>query len=201
MAPVFLLEAVPANKTFWQTYQSFWNQRRRWSAGGFDEFFYMLRCPRWVRHSRFNQFTRRWEVYAPPFVERIKIRARQFHRTGLWLWDHFIWGIGGFIVLTHWWLFSLAIGAPSNTVRVAGLLALLLTPLLFIVVSGHQLSWFAPGGLSRRRKCLLYLQSYLAIWLYSLPAVATQCICILGFRSQIVEWKPTQKPQYQLGTR
>lgn len=200
MAPVFLLEAVPAAEGFFQTYRSFWNQRRRWSAGGFDEFFYLLSAPSWLLHTQFNSSTKRWEQYSPKLADRIKIRLRQLHRSGLWLWDHFIWGIGGFIVLTHWWLISITIGAPSGWIRGAGFLALLLTPLLFIAISGRQLSWFVPGGLSLRRKCLLYLQSYVAIWLYCLPAVATQLICLLGFRSKIVEWKPTQKPQYQLGS-
>lgn len=199
MVPVFLLEAVPANESFRQTYKSFWNQRRRWSVGGFDEFFYLLRSPRWLRHTRFNSSTKRWEHYSPNVLDRLKIRLRQIHRAGLWLWDHFIWGIGGFIVLTHWWLISIAVSAPSASIRAAGLATLLLSPLLFIVISGRRLSWFIPGGLTARLMCLLYLQSFLAIWLYCLPAVATQIACLLGFRSRIVEWKPTQKPRYQLG--
>ncbi|HEX8072434.1 MAG TPA: glycosyltransferase [Pyrinomonadaceae bacterium] len=199
MVPVFLLEAVPAGESFRRTYQSFWNQRRRWSVGGFDELFYLLRCPRWLRHTRFNPVTHRWEQYAPATAERVKTRLRQLHRAGLWLWDHFIWGIGGFIVLTHWWLISVAVRGPGGTIRAAGLATLLLSPLLFVAVSGRQLAWFIPGGLSARRMCLLYLQSFLAIWLYCLPAVATQLACIFGFRSRIVEWKPTQKPRYQLG--
>ena len=198
MAPVFLLEAVPGEGSFWNTYNSFWNQRRRWTTGGYDEFFYMLSSPHWLRHTRFNPFSKRWEVYKPDLQTRVRSRLRQFHRLLLWMWDHFLWGIGGFIVLTHWWLISAAISAPSTTILWIGVIALLLTPLVFLLMPGRQLSWFIPGGLSAYRMCLLYFQSFAAIWIYSLPVVVTQFACIFGFRSKFVDWKPTQKPQYQL---
>jgi cellulose synthase/poly-beta-1,6-N-acetylglucosamine synthase-like glycosyltransferase len=198
MVPVGLLEAVPEDKSFLRTYKSFWNQRRRWSAGGYDETFYMLSCPAWLRHSRFNPSSRRWEVYLPGMMDRIQSRIRQAHRLWLWLWDHFIWGIGGFIVLTHWWLISVVIGSPGTLISLIGFATLLLLPLVFLVTSGRQLSWFIPGGLSKSRMCLLYFQTFYAIWLFSIPVVVIQIACMLGFRGRIVDWKPTQKPHYQI---
>jgi len=200
MAPVFLIEAVPGEESFWSTYKAFWNQRRRWTTGGYDEFFYMLSSPHWLRHTRFNSFSARWEVYRPDTWSRLEFRFRQFHRLYLWVWDHFIWGIGGFIALTHWLFISMVIAAPSATIRWIGLTALLLIPLVFLFTSARQLSWFIPGGLSIRRMCLLYFQSFVAIWIYCLPVVVTQFICIFGLRSKFIEWKPTKKPRYQFGT-
>jgi cellulose synthase/poly-beta-1,6-N-acetylglucosamine synthase-like glycosyltransferase len=199
MAPVGLLEAVPEDKTFRGTYRSFWNQRRRWSAGGYDETFYMLSSPGWLRHSRFNAAESRWETYLPDRKARIWSRIRQAHRLWLWLWDHFIWGIGGFIVLTHWWLISTVIGSPGALLSNVGFATMFLLPLLFLLTSARQLSWFIPGGLSKSRMVALYFQTFFAIWLYAIPVVVIQTACILGFRSRIVEWKPTQKPRYQIG--
>jgi hypothetical protein len=131
-------------------------------------------------------------------MDRIQSRIRQAHRLWLWLWDHFIWGIGGFIVLTHWWLISVVIGSPGTLISLIGFATLLLLPLVFLVTSGRQLSWFIPGGLSKSRMCLLYFQTFYAIWLFSIPVVVIQIACMLGFRGRIVDWKPTQKPHYQI---
>jgi cellulose synthase/poly-beta-1,6-N-acetylglucosamine synthase-like glycosyltransferase len=197
--PVYLLEAVPEGNSFLGTYKSFWNQRRRWTVGGYDEFFYMLRSPGWLRHARFNPCSRKWEVCQPELRERITARFRQTHRLALWLWDHFIWGIGGLVVLTHWWLASLMVGVPSKPVAWLGMLALLFSPLVFLAIPGRCLYWFIPGGLSIRQACLLYVVSFVAIWLYCAPVVATQLACVIGFRTKIVAWKPTAKPRYQFG--
>ena len=199
MAPVYLLEAVPGVETFWSTYKAFWNQRRRWTTGGYDEFFYMFYSPRWLRYSRFNRTSKRWEEYFPGIGDNIESRIKQLHRIALWFWDHFLWGSGGFIVLTHWWLISIAVAAPSSAILKIGLVLLLLSPVIFLSTSARQLSWFIPGGLSIRRMCLLYLQSFIAIWFYCFPVVVTQIVCILGFRSKYIKWYPTRKPKYQHG--
>jgi cellulose synthase/poly-beta-1,6-N-acetylglucosamine synthase-like glycosyltransferase len=198
MAPVFLLEGVPGEDDFWETYKSFWNQRRRWTTGGFDEVFYMLSSPDWLRHTRYNPSLQEWETYQPGSWNRLFSRIRQFRRLSLWIWDHFVWGIGGFIVLTHWWLVSILVTGPSRPIGWIGFVLLAGSPLLFLVASGQQLSWFIPGGLSNRRKLLLYFQSFIAVWFYCLPVVATQLACILGFRGKFIDWKPTQKPRYQI---
>ena len=196
---IYLLEAVPEDSSFVGTYKSFWNQRRRWTVGGYDEFFYMLRSPGWLRHARFDPSSRKWEVCQPELRERITSRLRQTRRLALWLWDHFIWGIGGLIVLTHWWLTSVVVGSPSGAIARLGLVALLLAPLVFLLIPGRRLYWFIPGGLSIRRACLLYALSFLAIWLYCAPVVATQLACVFGLRARIIEWRPTQKPRYEVG--
>jgi cellulose synthase/poly-beta-1,6-N-acetylglucosamine synthase-like glycosyltransferase len=198
MAPTYLLEAVPADAKFWSTYQSFWNQRRRWTTGGYDEFFYMLGAPARLRHTRFDPQAKRWRAHVPSCMDRLATGLRQLHRTALWVWDHFWWGIGGGIVLTHWWLISAAIAAPSAPIAVMGFMVLLLAPLLFLLTSGRHLAAFIPGGLSFRTAALLYLCSFCAIWLYCLPVIATQIACLFGFRSKLLEWKPTHKPRYQL---
>ena len=198
--PIHLVEAVPEDQTFSGMYKSFWNQRRRWTVGGYDEFFYMAGSPGSLRHTRFNPFSSRWENYQPNMRERVMSRVRQLHRLALWLWDHFIWGIGGLIVMTHWWLACVIVGSPSRAVAMLGLVALLLAPLVFLLIPGRQLIWFIPGGLSVAEMLRLYVLSFVAIWLYCLPVVATQFACILGFRGKIKEWRPTQKPRYQVGT-
>ena len=185
--PIHLVEAVPEDHTFSGTYQSFWNQRRRWTVGGYDEFFYMAASPSWLRHTRFSSSSGRWENYRPDMQERLKSRVRQLHRLALWLWDHFIWGIGGLIVLTHWWLASVTVGGPSKPIAMLGLIALLLAPLVFLLIPGRQLYRFIPGGLSLAEMLGLYVLSFVAVWLYCLPVVATQFACILGFRTKIRE--------------
>lgn len=197
MAPVYLLEAVPGEEGFWGTYKTFWNQRRRWTVGGYDEFYYMLRSPRWLLHSIFNFSAPGWEVSKPGVWQRLRIRIRQLHRIYLWLWDHFMWGIGGFVVLTHWLFISMLVVSPSAAIRWIGFAALITAPLIFISTSGRELSCFIPGGISKRRMCLLYLQSFFATWIYCLPVVVTQIACIFGLRGRIIEWKPTRKPRYQ----
>jgi len=200
-APIYLLEAVPEDDSFLRTYTSFWNQRRRWTLGGYDEFFYILHSPPWLRHSRYSHSSATWEAHLQTSAkEQITSRMRQFHRLILWVWDHFVWGIGGLIALTHWWLISVLVGSPGRAIGWLGLLAVLLAPLVFLLVPGRQLYWFIPGGLSVRRMCFLYILSFGGIWLYCLPVVATQLVCVLGLRARIVEWRPTQKPRYQVGT-
>ena len=198
--PIYLVEAVPEGDTFFETYKSFWNQRRRWTVGGFDEFVYMLHWPTWLRHTRFDPISRSWEQYCPDLQEQFMSRLRQAHRLWLWVWDHFIWGIGGLIALTHWWLASVMVGYPGRPIAWAGLIALLTAPLIFLLVPGRKLYWFIPGGLSHLQMVGLYFLSFGAIWLYCLPVVATQFACIFGFRAKIIEWRPTQKPRYQAGT-
>lgn len=195
--PIYLLEAVPEGDTFASTYQSFWNQRRRWTVGGYDEFFYMLGSPGWLRNTRFDSSSCEWQKYEVGTMQSLASRLRQLHRLALWCWDHFMWGIGGLIVMTHWWLISVMVISPARPIAYMGLGALLIAPLVFLSIPGRQLSWFIPGGLSSKRMWLLYFQAFVAIWLYCLPTVATQLSCILGFRAKIIEWKPTQKPRYQ----
>lgn len=200
IVPTYLLEAVPAEFRFRSTYKSFWNQRRRWTTGGFDELFYMLSAPDWLKFTRFDGPTQSWTPSVPDIRERMAARWRQLSRTTLWVWDHFWWGLGGAIILTHWWLISMAIAAPSSFIFWIGLTALLLVPLLFLSTSGRHLSTFIPGGLSLQSLAMLYLLSFVAIWIYCLPVVAIQLACIFGFRSRILEWKPTQKPKYDFDT-
>jgi cellulose synthase/poly-beta-1,6-N-acetylglucosamine synthase-like glycosyltransferase len=197
MVPVYLLEAVPAQLRLYETYKSFWNQRRRWATGGYDEFHNLLVAPSALLFSRFDPGAGRWDSFAPGSRERAAARIRQAGRLLRWTLDHFWWGLGGFIILTHWWLISSAVAAPGPLVARAGLCALLLTPLVCLVTAASQLAWFIPGGLSVRRLCLLYLQSFVAIWLYGMPVVVTQLACLLGFRGRYTDWKSTQKPRYQ----
>ncbi len=198
MAPAYLLEAVPASTDFLNTYISFWNQRRRWTTGGYDELFYMLSPPDWLRHAGFDRRERCWKLRSPGTVERILMGVRQANRLALWIWDHLWWGLGGVLILTHWWLVSLAIVSPSATMSWLGLCVLLLGPLFFLIAPGRQLNTFVAGGISPRKMAQLYVTSFVAIWLYCLPVAATQIACIFGFRSKMLDWKPTQKPRYHL---
>jgi cellulose synthase/poly-beta-1,6-N-acetylglucosamine synthase-like glycosyltransferase len=197
MVPIYLLEAVPAQSKFHDTYRSFWNQRRRWATGGYDEFHNLMAAPRTVLFTRFDSRNGHWESYEPGGYEWLSARFRQLWRLVSWTLDHFWWGIGGFIILTHWWILSSTLAAPGRLMAGAGLCALLLTPLLYLVITASQLAWFIPGGVSPRRVFLLYVQSFLAIWFYCLPVVVTQLACALGFRQRYTDWKSTQKPRYQ----
>jgi cellulose synthase/poly-beta-1,6-N-acetylglucosamine synthase-like glycosyltransferase len=197
MAPTYLLEAVPEERSFWGTYQSFWNQRRRWTTGGYDEFFYMARAPNWVLSAHWDPVASRWYDAGPSRGwAALRMRARQLLRTMTWAWDHFWWGIGGAVVFTHWWLISIAVSAPSSTIAMMGMIALLAAPMMFIVLVGRHVSTFIPGGLEPRTIAILYPLSFLSIWLYALPVVATQLACVTGFRARFLEWKPTRKPRY-----
>jgi cellulose synthase/poly-beta-1,6-N-acetylglucosamine synthase-like glycosyltransferase len=196
LAPVVLLEAVPSEINFQATYKSFWNQRRRWTLGGYDEFFYILASHGWLLNSFYNQENNQWEKYIPGAWEKLRIRVKQYTRLSLWLWDHFIWGIGGFIALTHWWLISLFIIEPGKVISLLGLVLVLLTPLLILYTSTKKVLPYVPGGVSVRDKIILYFISFFVIWLYCLPVVATQVACLFGFRPVFVDWKPTKKPLY-----
>ena len=195
--PTYLLEAVPEGDRFISTYNSFWNQRRRWTVGGYDEIFYMMRCPFRLRNSCFDSYLRRWEV-CKQSKQAVVSCLRQLNRLVEWCWDHFMWGLGGFMIMTHWWLISLLLAAPSRPVSIVGLTALLLTPAAFLAIAGKQLSWFIAGGLSFNKACQLYICAFFAIWLYCFPTVLTQLRCFLGLRGKDLKWRPTQKPRYQV---
>jgi cellulose synthase/poly-beta-1,6-N-acetylglucosamine synthase-like glycosyltransferase len=197
MAPSYLLEAVPEERGFWGTYRSFWNQRRRWTTGGYDEFFYMARAPYWILSAVWDAERSRWYDAGPARgFAAATMRARQVLRTVTWAWDHFWWGIGGAIVFTHWWLISTTLAAPSSAIAILGTAMLLAAPLVFIVLVGRHVSAFIPGGLGVRTVAVLYPLSFFCIWLYALPVVATQVACLTGFRARFLEWKPTRKPRY-----
>jgi cellulose synthase/poly-beta-1,6-N-acetylglucosamine synthase-like glycosyltransferase len=195
-APVVLLEAVPSETTFGATYKSFWNQRRRWTLGGYDEFYYMMESRGWLLNSAYNTESKKWEEYTPDYREKAQIKAKQYYRLLLWLWDHFIWGIGGFIALTHWWLISFFLIEPSKLISLLGLALVLSTPLIILYTSTKELQPFVPGGVSVKDKLILYFSSFFYIWLYCLPVVSTQIACLFGFRPIFVDWKPTKKPHY-----
>lgn len=197
MVPVILLEAVPGEPGFLATYKSYWNQRRRWTLGGYDEFFYMLKTPQWLSNSKYNPARGKWEHYKSSERKNLnKSRVNRYYRVLLWLWDHFVWGIGGFIALTHWWLISFLLIEPSRPIAVIGMIALFVTPLFILTTSTRQLESFVPGGISKTQKVKLYFLSFIAIWLYCAPVVFTQMACLFGFRPQFVDWKPTRKPKY-----
>ena len=196
MAPVYLLEAVPASRTFARTYRSYWNQRRRWTIGGFDEFFYMLRAPRWVKYAGFDRSQKRWVERRPTVIERCTTSIRQYYRALLWAWDHLWWGIGSAVILTHWSLVSAFIAEPGYPVFLLGLSAFLLLPLVFLLLVGPPLTRFIPGGFPMRVKTTLYFLAFPTIWLYVLPILWTQMACTIGFRSRKLDWRPTQKPRY-----
>ncbi len=194
--PAYLLEAVPAEDTFMETYRAYWKQRRRWTTGGFDESFYMALSPGWVTASWYDGEIGSWTLRTANRSEHLLMSLRRLNRLGLWLWDHFLWGLGGFFVLTHWWIVSSSIATPSAALTIAGLVLLAVSPLLVLAISVRELVWFVPGGISRRKKILLYGLSFVAIWAYVLPVVFTQVACCLGLRSKILEWNPTRKPKY-----
>lgn len=199
MAPAYLLEAVPASERLRDTYRSFWNQRRRWTTGGWDELLYMLSVPSWVLHAAYDATTRRWRHVRPTTSSRrLAARLRQVRRILVWTWDHFWWGIGGAAVLTHWWLVALVIAPPSPVISWLGLAGLLGAPLVMLVVLSRQLVAFTPGGISVAERLQIYLLSFAAIWAYALPVIATQLSCLFGLRSTMLDWRPTQKPRYQL---
>ncbi len=194
MVPVYLLEAVPQGETFIETYRSFWRQRQRWAKGSFDEVLYMLRPPKWVQGAHFDRSSNEWGVRCFGPRHALPMRFARMCRIVSWIWDHFLWGIGGFVVLTHWWLVSLFFGSPNVTLGAAGLALLLAMPLLIVLAGAAQLACFMPGGLSFRRLAVLYLQSYVAIWIYCLPVVFTQMACLFGFGSRLGTWVSTKKP-------
>jgi cellulose synthase/poly-beta-1,6-N-acetylglucosamine synthase-like glycosyltransferase len=196
MIPVYLLEAVPNQSTFWGTYKSFWNQRRRWTTGGYDEFYYLLFRSNSFLHTHYDRDTAKWISEKQNDLFEWLPKLRQTWRLLQWLWDHFLWGIGGFIILTHWTLVSILITKPSPLICWAGLGSLILTPLLFLLIPLREIKWYIPDNVSKRRMLLLYVQCFVGIWLYALPVVCTQLCCILGFRKGFSEWKPTSKPRY-----
>ncbi|MFC1661604.1 hypothetical protein ACFL3S_09160 [Gemmatimonadota bacterium] len=200
MVPAYLLEAVPASGSFLETYRSFWNQRRRWTTGGYDEAVYLWGLPDWVLFSRFEADTGTWVQECPAAWPRVQARGRQFRRWAVWVWDHFWWGVGGGIILTHWWMVSLMVAAPNRTIAALGLAALLLTPLLYLVLLTRYVTLFTPGGMSVYTRVVLYGLCFIAIWLYVLPVVVIQIFCLVGQRSEMLDWRPTQKPRFQLGT-
>ena len=106
-------------------------------------------------------------------------------------------GIGGFIV-AHPGGLRLLSSVTGATFSWIGL-AILPCWISVLLTSARELAWFIPGGLSKSRMCLLYLQTFFAVWLYSIPVVVIQTACLLGLRSRIVGWRPTPKPQYQIG--
>lgn len=197
MIPIHLLEAVPNQSTFWETYKSFWNQRRRWTTGGYDESHYLLVRANSLLYTHYDKNTAKWVYDKQNHLLEWQPQLRQAWRLLQWLWDHFLWGIGGFIVLTHWSLISIVITKPSSLISWMGLGALILTPLLLLLIPTRELKWYIPGRLSKKRMLLLYAQCFVAIWLYALPVVCTQLCCILGLRKGFSEWKPTSKPRYQ----
>lgn len=198
MAPVYLLEAVPAGGRLSSTYRSYWNQRRRWTIGGYDEFFYMLRAPDWVKYARFDSVRKCWVEWTPKSLERMATRLRQYYRAARWGWDHFWWGLGSALILMHWSLVSLTIAEPSRAVFLVGLSGLVLLPLVFLLLVGRRLSQFIPGGLSRRSQVVLYFLAFPAIWLYVLPVVWTQLACVFRRRTAELDWRPTQKPRFDV---
>jgi cellulose synthase/poly-beta-1,6-N-acetylglucosamine synthase-like glycosyltransferase len=200
MVPAYLLEAVPASRSFLETYRSFWNQRRRWTTGGYDEAVYLWGLPDWVLFARFDAAAGAWTQESPAAWPRIRARSQQARRWAVWVWDHFWWGIGGGIILTHWWLVSFMIAAPNRTTAALGLVALLLTPLLYLLFLTRYVTLFTPGGMSAFTRVVLYGLCFVAIWLYALPVVVVQISCLVGRRSGMLDWRPTQKPRFQLGT-
>ena len=193
--PTYLLEAVPAEDGFLETYKAYWKQRRRWTTGGFDEAFYMARAPRWVISSRYHE-AHGWTTRDLSTSRRLVLLFRRIWRIGVWLWDHFLWGLGGFFIFTHWWVVSCTIASPGATLSIAGLVLLFISPLVVLAVPARELVWFVPGGIGIRKKVLLYILCFVAIWIYVLPIVVTQVACCLGLRTKILEWNPTRKPRY-----
>ena len=197
MAPVYLLEAVPAARGFRRTYRSYWNQRRRWTIGGYNEFLYMLAVPDWVIRARLDRSEGRWRQTRTSRADRWFGTLRRIQRTAWWAWDHFWWGLGSMVILTHWSLVSLSIAEPSRPVFILGLSALLLLPIVFLLLVGRPLIRFIPGGLSFRTHVMLYFVAFPAMWLYAAPVACTQLICMFATRSGELDWRPTQKPQYE----
>lgn len=194
LVPVYLLEAVPDRAHFGPTYKSFWQQRQRWTKGGIDELGYMLGRSRAFSYSRFDPASRRWQSFAPSQRERLSSAVQRVRRVSHWIGDHLMWGVGGIVFLSHWWIFALLLGEPPVELRLLSLALLLATPQVFLLGPGRAVSYFVPGGIGRKRKMLLYLQSFTLIWIYCLPVAATQLACALGFGARLMDWKTTGKP-------
>jgi cellulose synthase/poly-beta-1,6-N-acetylglucosamine synthase-like glycosyltransferase len=192
--PAYLLEAVPSEPTLGETYRAYWRQRRRWTSGGFDELLYMARPPSWLAASHYDGSTGEWNLR--PGAEGAVAWLRRSKRLLSWAWDHFLWGIGGMAILTHWWAVSIGIAAPGLTFTAIGLCFLLAMPVALLSSSWRSLRWFIPGGLSRRRALVLLIVAFPAIWAYVLPVAVTQAACCARRRSGLSVWEPTRKPSY-----
>ena len=96
--PSYLVEAVPEDGSFVGTYRRFWDQRSRWATGGYDETFYMWQASDRLVTAVYDKDSRQWTSAGRLSTEQVRLaRMRRGIRIVSWIWDHFVWGTGGFL--------------------------------------------------------------------------------------------------------